>query len=62
MFDDIPEPLPDSPHQRMLDFLAESDAATAHVVPDVPDWDKMINRINRVLEREDDLHLIGQDW
>ncbi|MET7694987.1 hypothetical protein ABZT06_45015 [Streptomyces sp. NPDC005483] len=61
MFDETPEPLPDSPHQRMLDFLAESDEATAHVVPDAPDWDAMINRINRVLENEEEgLHLIGQ--
>lgn len=61
MFDDIPEPLPDSPQRRMLDFLKESDTATAHVVPDTPDWDTMINRIQRALENEDDLHLIGQD-
>jgi hypothetical protein len=45
----------------MLDFLAESDAVTAHVVPTDPDWDAMINRINRVLENEDGMHLIGQD-
>ncbi|GAA4341100.1 MULTISPECIES: hypothetical protein [Streptomyces] len=61
MFDNPPEPLPDSPHQRMLDFLAESDAVTAHVVPTDPDWDAMIDRINRVLENEDGMHLIGQD-
>ncbi|MEI5528065.1 hypothetical protein WB401_44830 [Streptomyces brasiliscabiei] len=60
MFDDTPEPLPDSPHQRMLDFLADSDAATAHVVPDAS-WEAMINRAYRAVENEDALHLIGQD-
>ncbi|MFD3442951.1 hypothetical protein ACFWU3_36330 [Streptomyces sp. NPDC058685] len=61
MFDDIPEPMPDSPHQRMLDFLAESDAATAPLVPDVPGPDTVINRITHALENEDALYLIGQD-
>lgn len=31
-------PHPESPHQRMLDFLAESDQVNADIVPTDPDW------------------------
>ncbi|WP_405535988.1 hypothetical protein OG787_20625 [Streptomyces sp. NBC_00075] len=60
MFDESTEALPGSPHQRMLDFLAESDEIADNFTDEDPDWNAMISGFSRVLENEDASSLTPQ--
>jgi hypothetical protein len=47
---DESQPHPDSPHQKMLDFLTESDQITSNIVPVDPDWPKLEEKIRDYVE------------
>lgn len=48
------QPHPDSPHQRMLDFLAESESITADVAPADPDWPVLEDLLSNSLKDGED--------
>lgn len=49
---DEPQPHPESPHQRMLNFLTESDEINSDIVPVDPDWPELEKKIHGYLEGE----------
>jgi hypothetical protein len=49
---DGPQPRVDSPHQKMLDFLAESDEVNSGIVPADPDWSELEKKIHGYLKDE----------